>query len=390
MKRGSRLNKIAFRHCQRFASSPNNRAKLFWQGVENGTNNASRLVPLAAAAIFVTASYSFTHFQQAESFSLLEASKDELLGEEEVAETRTVINWSGTHKIEVPERRFFEPESQEELEQIVRSAHESGISIRPVGSALSPNGLSFSSDGMVSMAHMDKIIEVDKEKMTVKVQAGARVSEVIEALREHDLTLPNLASIAEQQMGGFTQVGAHGTGALISPVDEFVLKMKVVTPSLGTIEMERFQSDGVTIDPLFLTMSCGLGALGIVSEITMQCIPAHRLIEHTFVISRKQAREMLPSLLKKHKHMRYMWIPYEDAVVVVTNDPVSESDVSEAELAGLTNPSSNKTREEQFEPLIDLLLEVVPNKYTRDQLMSIGFGELRDMMLAVNPLGMCC
>ena len=85
-----------------------------------------------------------------------------------------------------------------------------------------------------------------------------------------------------------------------------------------------------------------------------------------------------------------MWIPYEDAVVVVTNDPVSESDVSEAELAGLTNLSSNKTREEQFEPLVDLLLEVVPNKYTRGQLMSIGFGELRDMMLAVNPLGMCC
>ena len=41
--------------------------------------------------------------------------------------------------------------------------------------------------------------------------------QVVEALRPHGLTLQNFASIREQAIGGFIQVGAHGTGARIPP-----------------------------------------------------------------------------------------------------------------------------------------------------------------------------
>ena len=90
--------------------------------------------------------------------------------------------------------------------------------------------------------------------------------------------------------------------------------------------MSKYQNDGVTLDPLFLLARVGLGALGIVAEVTMQCIPAHKLLEHTFVLSRAEAMKRLPILLQNHRHMRFMWIPYEDAVIVVTNDPVVEND----------------------------------------------------------------
>ena len=66
----------------------------------------------------------------------------------------------------------------------------------------------------------------------------------MEALRPYNLTLPNLASIAEQQMGGFTQIGAHGTGKRIAPVDQYVTKMKIVTPGRGTIELTRERTEG--------------------------------------------------------------------------------------------------------------------------------------------------
>lgn len=36
-------------------------------------------------------------------------------------------------------------------------------------------------------------------------------------------------------------------------------------------------------------------------------------------IKRQHAR-----LLRNNQHIRYMWIPYTDAVVVVTNNPVRE------------------------------------------------------------------
>lgn len=143
-------------------------------------------------------------------------------------EEHSFSNWSGTHHVRPA--RLYEPETHEELERIVQNAHLKGALIctfsrqsflkasgkaltlrctgerlRCVGSALSPNGIAFSPEGMVSLALLDQILDVDEEAGTVRVQAGARVQEVVEALRPHGLTLQNYASIREQSIGGFTQ-----------------------------------------------------------------------------------------------------------------------------------------------------------------------------------------
>lgn len=58
------------------------------------------------------------------------------------------------------------------------SVNGAGQRIRIVGSGLSPNGMAFSSEGMLSTALLDDIIAVDTEKQQVTVQAGARVDQV--------------------------------------------------------------------------------------------------------------------------------------------------------------------------------------------------------------------
>ena len=313
-------------------------------------------------------------------------------------EMTTLLNWSGTHKIELPNDVYHQPESTEELQSIVEKCYKSKTPIRPLGSALSPNGIGFHSSGMVSLAYLDDIIEIDKENMIVTVQAGARVSQVIEALRPHNLTLPNLASIAEQQMGGFVQVGAHGTGALIPPVDEFVTKIKIISPSLGPLTLEKNAQDEFK-SSLFPLAKVGLGCLGVVSEITMQCIPAHNLVEHTYVLTRSEAKKQINTLLKKHKHIRYMWIPYEDTVVVVTNDPEDVVKSNQPSLLSEATRQSKFTKEEeiaakkiQYKPLTDLLSELTshPNykgeKYSEEMISGMGFGEMRDALLAIDPL----
>lgn len=303
-------------------------------------------------------------------------------------DTTELLNWSGTHKIEVSNDRYHQPESIDELESIVQKCYTSGTPIRPLGSALSPNGIGFHSSGMISLAYLDEIINVDKENMTVTVQSGARVSQVIEALRTHEMTLPNLASIAEQQMGGFIQVGAHGTGALIAPVDEYVTQLSLITPTKETITIKKG-------DPLFTLAKVGLGCLGVVSEITMQCIPAHKLVEHTYVLTRAEAKAQIQTLLKKHKHIRYMWVPYQDAVVVVTNDP--EEEMKETANKIMSEPTLSKEEKgalqrEQLKPFTELLLELTNDPiykgetYTNEAISEMGFGELRDALLAINPL----
>ncbi|GKY92617.1 hypothetical protein MPSEU_000231800 [Mayamaea pseudoterrestris] len=290
-------------------------------------------------------------------------------------ETTSILNWSGTHAVQVSNANYYEPESINEVIHILADCHHRACKVRPVGSALSPNGLSFSADGMMSLANLDQVLHVNTKHMTVTVQAGARVSQVVETLRRYDMTLPNLASIAEQQMGGFVQVGAHGTGRCVAPVDHYVTEMKLVTPAKGLLTLT--EADG----ELFHLAKVGLGCLGVVVEITMQCIPAHQLVEHTFVLTREEAKQQLDALLKQHKHMRYMWIPYADAVVVVTNDPEDAvQTVPKVELA---------SEEERFKPFYDLLINVtkdLSHPYTLESMNGMGFGELRDAILAIDPL----
>jgi len=237
---------------------------------------------------------------------------------------------------------------------------------------------------MISLSNLDAILEINSSMtgpgaMTVKVQAGARVSQVIDELRPHGLTLPNLASIAEQQMGGFTQIGAHGTGASIAPIDEYVTELTLVTPAEGLVTLSQKDADG---GEMFRMARVGLGCLGIVADVTMKVIPAHRLLEHTFTLTRAEAKAQLGKLLKEHRHVRYMWIPYEDTVIVVTNDVEDEESVGIVEKAGVI-PS------ERLAPLQNLLINLTKNAaepYTMENLEGKGFGALRDAIIALNPL----
>lgn len=150
-----------------------------------------------------------------------------------------LVNWSGTHECHV--KRFFQPETVPELELLVQHAHEQGTKLRCVGSGLSPNALAFETEGMVSLALMDKVLNVDQNSGQIRVQAGARVQDVADYIRRYGLTLPNYASIKEQTLGGLTQVGAHGTGTNIPTIDDYVVGMKLITPALGTIELSKVQ-----------------------------------------------------------------------------------------------------------------------------------------------------
>jgi hypothetical protein len=49
-------------------------------------------------------------------------------------------------------------------------------------------------------------------------------------------------------------------------------------------------------DSLFRTAKVGLGALGVVSELTLKCIPQHRLLEHTYTTTAKQVGRLIQSI----------------------------------------------------------------------------------------------
>ncbi|MCD7471088.1 hypothetical protein HAX54_011372 [Datura stramonium] len=293
----------------------------------------------------------------------------------------TVSNWSGTH--EVRTRTFLQPESIEELEGIVKEANAKKNKIRPVGSGLSPNGIGLTRAGMVNLALMDKVLSVDTENKRVTVQAGIRVQQLVDAIKEYGITLQNFASIREQQIGGIVQVGAHGTGARLPPIDEQVISMKLVTPAKGTIEISKEK------DPeLFYLARCGLGGLGVVAEVTLQCVERQELVEHTFLSNLKDIKKNHKKFLSGNKHVKYLHIPYTDAVVVVTCNPISK-------LLGPPKHKPKYTTEEALQHVRDLYRESL-KKYRgqvtdsgspdESEIDELSFTELRDKLLAMDPL----
>jgi len=291
-----------------------------------------------------------------------------------------LVNWSGTHDVAV--KAFYQPESLTQLEGLVRQAHHKKQKLRCVGSGLSPNGIAFDQEGMVSLALMDKILSIDKEKGLVTVQAGARVEAVAEELRNHGLTLQNYASIREQTIGGFTQVSAHGTGAAIPPVDEQVVAMKLVTPGAGTLHLSTENEP-----ELFKLARVGLGCLGIAAEMTLQCVPMHKLVETTMVMSVDEVEKGHAQRLKENKHLRYMWIPGTGQVVVVTNNNLSTSDGDN------NNGDTTADSEDAAASLRELLLSKKTqtsssscSSSSKSEIQSLSATQLRDTLLALNPL----
>ncbi|CAM0151412.1 unnamed protein product [Urochloa decumbens] len=287
-----------------------------------------------------------------------------------------VSNWSATH--EVHARVLLQPDSLQALEDALATAHKERRKLRPLGSGLSPNGIGLSRAGMVSLALMDKVLDVDVKKKTVTVQAGIRVAELVDALREHGLTLQNFASIREQQVGGFIQVGAHGTGARLPPVDEQVISMKLVTPAKGTIELSKEK------DPeLFYLARCGLGGLGVVAEVTLQCVERHQLVEHTFVSNADEVMKNHKKWLSENKHIKYLWIPYTDTVVVVQCNPPSKWRSPKL--------TSKYGRDEALQHVRNLYRESLKKYRTETEsndpeIDKLSFTELREKLLALDPL----
>ncbi|KAK6124867.1 hypothetical protein DH2020_041401 [Rehmannia glutinosa] len=270
----------------------------------------------------------------------------------------TVSNWSGTHEVQT--RTFVQPETISELEAVVKECNEKRQRIRPVGSGLSPNGIGLTRLGMVNLALMDRVLEVDEKNKRVRVQAGIRVQQLVDGIKEYGLTLQNFASIREQQIGGIVQVGAHGTGARLPPIDEQVISMKLVTPAKGTIEVSKEKNP-----ELFYLARCGLGGLGVVAEVTLQCVERQELVEHTYVSNMKEIKKNHKKLLSENKHVKYLYIPYTDTVVVVTCNPLSK-------WKGPPKYKPKYTQEEAIQHVRDLYRESLRN--------------YRDKLLAFDPL----
>lgn len=237
-------------------------------------------------------------------------------------------NWSGT--VRARPAATFLPEGEEDLVTVVRRAAAEGMPVRAAGAGHSVSEVAVSDGGcLVRFDRYDRVLSLDASAMRVTVQAGVRLGALNEHLAGHGLALTNLGSIADQTLAGAIATGTHGTGLRVGAIDQQVVGMTLVTAGGEVLPV-----DG----DLLLAARVGLGALGIVSTLTLQCVPAFDLAVSTECLPFEAALDGLDALVAAD-HSRLWWFPHTDAVQVwrATRLPAGGS------AGGLARPPRERT-----------------------------------------------
>ena len=182
----------------------------------------------------------------------------------------TVSNWAGNQRWLAAERAV--PGSTDEVAATVRRAADTGGRVKAIGAGHSFTAAASTDGVQVSLDGMARVLDVDRDRGRVRVEAGIRLHALNTALAAAGLALPNLGDIDRQSIAGAIATATHGTGLGLGNLATTVVGMEIVT---GTGDVVRVDEQS---DPELLRVArVGLGALGIVTEVTLQCVPAFNL-----------------------------------------------------------------------------------------------------------------
>jgi L-gulonolactone oxidase len=224
----------------------------------------------------------------------------------------TWTTWAGTasaHPVAVAH-----PATTAEVSQVVVEARERGLRVKAVGSGHSFTSIAITDGVLVHLDRLSGIVHADVPSGRVRVLAGTPLHRLNPALAALGLALPNLGDIDRQTISGALATGTHGTGGRFRGIADAVIEVRIVLPDGSAVDCDRVREPA-----LFEAARISLGALGIITELTLQCVPAFLLQarEEPGTLSGTLAR--LDDLVDGTDHFEFYWFPHTDRVLTKRN-----------------------------------------------------------------------
>jgi FAD-linked oxidoreductase len=226
-------------------------------------------------------------------------------------------NWS--RGVTLRPRRVERPTSPEAVQRAVIAAASAGLPVKAVGTGHSFSGIALApgvqldlhdlqlGSGITGSAggtrHGGAIVDIDRRRITVA--AGTPLYRLPGLLAPHGLALTNLGGIDRQTIAGATATGSHGTGGSFGGLAAQIMALTLVTGDGSLLTVSETENP-----ELLPAVRLGLGALGIIVDITMQCVPA-------FLVHQVEAAEPLDAVLDDYlrrsaalDHFSFNWFPH--------------------------------------------------------------------------------
>ncbi|WP_104175137.1 FAD-binding protein [Arthrobacter sp. Y81] len=184
------------------------------------------------------------------------------------------LNWAGNYRYTAA--AIHRPRTLEDVQDVVAGASK----IRALGSRHSFNAIADSPGSLISLEDLDPGIRIDPAARTVTVSGGTRYGTLAEKLESNGYALPNLASLPHISIAGAIATATHGSGDANGNLATSVAALEIVAADGTVHHLGRGSS------PDFDGAVVGLGALGVVTKVTLD-------IEPTFAV-RQDVFEALP------------------------------------------------------------------------------------------------
>ncbi|MDW3652914.1 MAG: D-arabinono-1,4-lactone oxidase [Bacteroidia bacterium] len=216
-------------------------------------------------------------------------------------------NWSGS--VQWQPTQVLKPDSEQSIQEIVQKAAENKQSIRLIGTGHSFTRLCETNEILMSLDNYQGLISVDKDKMMAKVKGGTKLHYLGELLYAEGLAMENLGDIDVQSIAGTISTGTHGTGTAFGTISTQVKALKFVNGRGEIISCSELENK-----ELFKAAQVSMGALGVITEVSLQCVPAYKLELWNRQESLEEVLGSISERNEQNRNFEFYCFPYSNRV----------------------------------------------------------------------------
>jgi len=191
---------------------------------------------------------------------------------ESMAAQPRLKNWAGNLTYSTDHVQY--PKSVAEVQQLIKKLPK----LRALGTRHCFNTIADSKDDLVSTRDLNKVIAIDAKNHTVTVEGGIKYGELAPYLHQHGYALHNLASLPHISVAGSITTATHGSGIKNGNLSSAVTGLEIVIADGSVVHLSK------ATDPEKLNAAVvGLGALGIITKVTLQIQSTYNMRQRVFL-----------------------------------------------------------------------------------------------------------
>ncbi|GAA3044730.1 D-arabinono-1,4-lactone oxidase [Pseudonocardia yunnanensis] len=222
-------------------------------------------------------------------------------------------NWAGNQRTDP--RRTVVARDADEVVEAVKNAQRDGLRVKALGTGHSFTGIAVPEDVALRPPSDPTLLRVDAVTGLVTAPAGMPLRRLNVLLWERGFALPNLGDIDAQTVAGAISTGTHGTGVAHQGLAAQVQGIEIVLADGSLVTCSATERPEI-----FSAARIGLGALGVITSVTLQAVPAFRLHAVETAMPLDAVLAGLDELVADNEHFEFYWFPHTGIAATKRNN----------------------------------------------------------------------